>query len=84
MILQTGVAASALTFLNDSEADLACKALEVRRILDLADVGTIKVELHILQRDGCITLHYITRPYSMILKCAKFRGICLSFVMKKL
>lgn len=47
MIFQTGITESALTFLNDSEADLACKALEVRRISDLAAVGTIKAELHI-------------------------------------
>jgi len=84
MIFSSCVKASTLTFLNDSETDLACKALDVGRISDLAAVGTIKVELHILQRDGSITVHYITRPYSMILKQAVHWGIYNCLVVKKL
>lgn len=84
LIFQTSLTATTLTFLNNSEADLACKALDVGWIADLAAVGTIKAELHILQRDGCVTFHYITRPYSMILKQAFWWGICTSLVVKNL
>lgn len=84
LLFQTSGKASALTFFNDSEADLAYKALDVGWIFDLAAVGTIKFELHILQHDGCVTLHDITRPYSMTLKHACIRGKCTFLVVKNL
>lgn len=72
-----------LPFSMTLESDLTYKALDVGWIFDLAAVGTIKSELHILQRDGCVTLHYITRPY-MTLKHSCFRGKCTFFGSKNL
>lgn len=47
---------------DHAEAYLSAWAVNVRRILDLADVGAVKGELDLLNDDGGIAAHDVTGP----------------------
>lgn len=53
---------SLLTCGDHTESNLTNRAVDIRRIFDLADVSTIVGELDLLKYDGGITAHDITSP----------------------
>lgn len=56
---------NSLTFVDHSEVDLSNIALKVWRVSHLAAVGAIKSWIHVLESDGSIFSHDISRPHYM-------------------
>lgn len=51
-----------LTCGDDTKSNLSDRAVDIRRILNLADVSTIVGELDLLKNDGGVSAHDITGP----------------------
>lgn len=59
---------TSLTFVDDLEDDLSIFAMYVWRVAHLADVGAIKGRGNLVQGDGGISSHNISRPNRMVFK----------------
>lgn len=73
-----------LTCLDDLEADLSSKTLDVRRIEHLTGVGAVEVVLDVMERDGCIVLQNVPRPHHVSFEESLRRRVRLALVIKEL
>ncbi len=73
-----------LTCGDHTESNLSNSAVDIRRILDMADVSAVVGELHLLKYDGGITAHDITVPRDTLPENALYRRIWSPLVVEHL
>lgn len=67
---------------DDTESNLSDRAVDIRRVLDLADVGAVVGELDLLKYDGGVTAHDVAGPLDTLPENALYRRIWFLLVVE--